>query len=129
MKKIIIILVILHASFFTVQPAAAQWGCSCLPEGIDFYTQEQIDSFQVNYPGCKVIKGDVMICDGCDGSIDIKNLNGLNILTSIEGDLEFPCNDSLTTLTGLEGLTMIGGSLRIGCSENWPSRWKHQDYR
>jgi hypothetical protein len=30
----------------------AQFGCTCLPEGIYFSTQAQIDDFQVNYPGC-----------------------------------------------------------------------------
>ena len=29
----------------------------CLPEGITFTTQEQIDNFQTNYPGCTEIEG------------------------------------------------------------------------
>jgi hypothetical protein len=33
----------------------------CLPEGITFTTQEQIDNFQANYPGCTEIEGDVNI--------------------------------------------------------------------
>ncbi len=53
----------------------------CLSEGITFTTQEQIDSFQINYPSCTEIEGDV----GIYGD-DITNLNGLNVLTSI-GDL------------------------------------------
>jgi hypothetical protein len=30
---------------------------SCLPEGITYTTQEQVDNFPANYPGCKVIEG------------------------------------------------------------------------
>jgi acyl-[acyl carrier protein]--UDP-N-acetylglucosamine O-acyltransferase len=87
---------------------------SCLPEGIIFETQYQIDNFQVNYPGCAVIEGDVRIY----GDSSITNLNGLNSLMSIAGNLEIglnfePANFSLTTLTGLENLTSIGEGLSI----------------
>ena len=47
-------------------------------------------------------------------TIDITNLNGLNVLTSIGGDLEISLNNALTSLTGLENLTTVGGDLRIG---------------
>ncbi len=33
---------------------------SCLPDGITFETQAQIDSFQVNYPGCTEVEGNVV---------------------------------------------------------------------
>jgi hypothetical protein len=33
----------------------------CLPEGIFFSSQEEIDNFQTNYPGCTEIEGDVVI--------------------------------------------------------------------
>ena len=33
----------------------------CLPEGITFSTQAEIDNFQTNYPGCTEIEGDVVI--------------------------------------------------------------------
>jgi len=88
----------------------------CLPEGITFTTQEEIDNFQINYPGCIEIEGDVCIC----GS-NITNLNGLDILTSIGGRLmigsEYPYiwgNDVLMSLAGLDGVTSIGGDLVIG---------------
>ena len=42
----------------------------CLPEGITFTTQEQIDSFAINYPGCTEIEGFVDI----NGN-NITNLN------------------------------------------------------
>ena len=43
---------------------------SCLPEGITFTTQEQIDNFQINYPGCTEIEGNVMIY-----GLEIDNIN------------------------------------------------------
>lgn len=52
----------------------------CLPEGITFSTQEQIDNFQTNYPGCTEIEGGVLI----EGS-DITNLEGLNVLEIVYG--------------------------------------------
>lgn len=79
---------------------------SCLPEGITFTTQTQIDSFQINNPNCTEIEGDVTI----NGS-EIANLNGLNVLTSIGGTLNLTDNFDLTNLSGLEGLINIGGDL------------------
>ncbi len=86
---------------------------SCLPEGITFTTQAQIDSFQINYPECTEILGDVTICGN-----DITNLNGLSGLISIGGflligDWNSGGNPSLISLTGLENLTSIRGDLGI----------------
>ncbi len=50
MKKVIILLVAL----VWMNGAIAQ---PCLPEGITFTTQAQIDNFQINYPGCTEIEG------------------------------------------------------------------------
>jgi hypothetical protein len=85
---------------------------SCLPEGIAFNTQAQIDSFQVNYPGCTEIEGDVAIW--FYDVNDITNLNGLNVLTHIGGSLWIGNNNYLSNLTGLDSLNSIGGSLYIG---------------
>ena len=80
----------------------------CLPEGITFENQEQIDNFQANYPGCTEIEGDVMIF----GS-NITNIDGLNILTSIGGNLTITENVTLINLTGLENLNTVGGGFYI----------------
>jgi len=81
----------------------------CLPDGITFTTQEQIDNFQTNYPNCTEIEGHVKI----EGD-DITNLNGLNVLTSIGGNLYvFYNTNSLTSLTGLDNVMSIGGDLLI----------------
>jgi len=73
--------------------------CSCLPEGITFSTQAQIDNFQTNYPGCTEIEGNVTIHGN-----DITNLNGLNVLTSIGGYLDISGNGALTSLSGLDNI-------------------------
>jgi len=86
---------------------------SCLPEGITFTTQAQIDSFQFNYPGCTSIAGHVYI-----HGESITNLNRLNVLTFIERDLTIgnifeSYNTALTSLSGLESLTHVGGDLNL----------------
>jgi hypothetical protein len=81
---------------------------SCLPDGITFSTQAQIDSFQTNYPECTEIEGDVTI-----GGWDNTNLNGLSVLTSTEGNVfigdDAGGNHALTSLTGLDNID--GGSI------------------
>ncbi|MBW6490477.1 MAG: T9SS type A sorting domain-containing protein [Lentimicrobium sp.] len=100
--------------------AALAFNCSiafsqgCLPEGITFTTQEQIDNFQTNYPGCTEIEGFVII----SGGDEITNLNGLSVLTSIGGMLRIYSCSVLTSLLGLENITYIGGDLEVYL---WPS--------
>ncbi len=81
----------------------------CLPDGLTFSTQTEIDNFQVNYPGCTEIEGNVTISGD-----DITSLTGLSILTSIGGELKIFNNQTLTSLTGLDNLTYIDGCLHIG---------------
>lgn len=104
MKKLLILLI----SLFLALTGSSQ---SCLPEGITFSTQAQIDSFQINYPGCTEIEGDPVI--GGMGGNSITNLNGLSVLNTVGGEFEIDANWALTSLTGLESLTSIGGNLRV----------------
>ena len=81
---------------------------SCLPEGIEFTTQAQIDSFQILYPNCMEIEGDVRIHGN-----DITNLNALSSITQINGLLLIghytgSSNLSLSSLGGLSNLTSVG---------------------
>ena len=102
MKKITILFVlalIIHTSAYSQ---------SCLPDGILFNTQTQIDSFQINYPNCTVIEGNVEITGD-----DITNLAGLTILTAIEGDLFVGYCTVLPNLTGLDNVISIGQTIRI----------------
>jgi hypothetical protein len=80
----------------------------CLPEGIHFNSQAQIDSFQVDYPGCTVIEGRVYI----HGS-DISDLSGINMLDSILGYLTFDDTELLVDMNGLNNLHYVGGNLFI----------------
>ena len=64
---------------FTISTVVAT--AQCLPDGITFTTQVQIDNFQTNYSGCNEIEGTVIIAGN-----SITNLNGLNVVTSIGGD-------------------------------------------
>ena len=77
MKNLLLLFV---ATLFISITAISQ--SPCLPEGIIFTTQEQIDSFQINYPGCLEIEGNVLI----EGN-DISNLDALYILSGIGGYL------------------------------------------
>jgi hypothetical protein len=81
----------------------------CLPEGITFTTQSEIDNFQINYPGCTEIEGDVTV-----SGEDISNLNGLAIISAIGGHLIIYENPILNSLTGLNNLTFIEEHFGIG---------------
>jgi len=110
MKKLLLVTLISFISFTVLSQ-------SCLPEGITFTTQAQIDSFAINYPVCTEIEGDMSIF----GS-DITNLSGLSILTHLGGNLKIGyvygyANQNLTSLTGLEGIISIGGDLQILCND------------
>ena len=102
MKNLALIIFILFLIYGTASPQ------SCLPEGITFSTQEEIDNFKNNYPGCTEIEGDINI-----SGINITNLNGLNILTAFWGSLWVTGNVTLTSLTGLDNVTFIGEGLMI----------------
>jgi len=104
MKYYMIILLVLLMCYQT-----RTFSQSCLPEGIRFETQEQLDNFQIDYPGCTEIEGCLIICGD-----NITNLNGLNVLTFIGGDLIVASNDSLISLSGLENLESIEGTLEVG---------------
>ena len=81
---------------------------SCLPQGILFSSQAQIDSFPIVYPDCHRIEGDVDI-----SGTDIINVNGLSNVTSIGGYLYVNYCSKLARFTGLSNLTSIGKYLRI----------------
>jgi len=76
MKKVLFLSLMLFLChfFLNAQP--------CLPAGITFSSQQQIDNFQTNYPNCTEIGGDMII----EGN-DITNLDGLSVLTTIGGFL------------------------------------------
>lgn len=106
MKKLILLIAVVAFSH------SITFSQGCLPEGITFTTQAQIDNFQVNYPGCTEIVGNVQIGKQWENS-NISNLSGLNILTSIDSNLILWNNNLLSSLSGLENLSYVGGNLEI----------------
>jgi hypothetical protein len=75
MKKLIFLLTITINCLLITYHSISQ---PCLPGGITFSTQEQINNFQINFPNCTEIEGGVQITGN-----DITNLDGLNVLNSI----------------------------------------------
>lgn len=80
----------------------------CLPNGKVFLSQDQIDNFQTDFPGCTEIEGNVLITGG-----NITDLSGLNVLETIGGELSIAYCDSLISLSGLNNLTAIGGNVDL----------------
>ena len=92
MKRFVFLVVIFSFSHLLVQSQ------SCLPEGIIFDSQAQIDSFQLNYPGCCEIEGSVTI----SGGDSITNLFGLSTIKSIWGNFLIESNSEIKNLIGLD---------------------------
>ncbi len=88
---------------------SAQVRQGCLPSGITFSTQQQIDNFPTYYPGCTVILGSATI-----SGADIVNLSGLSVLTAVNGTLSISYNPLLISLSGLGMLDSIGNTFLIG---------------
>ena len=92
----------------------------CLPDGIHFKTQEEIDNFHINYPNCTEIEGGVTINDTIEG--DITNLLGLSNLTKTGGNsFRISENSMLTNLNGLENLDSIEYNFFISKNNNLTS--------
>lgn len=110
---------------------------NCLPSGITFTTQAQINSFPTNYPGCTVIEGDVKIAgvgisnlNGLSGltavrsivieQTELTSLSGLDNLATVEEEFTIRENAALTSLNGLGGLTSVR-SFYIGSNNSLPN--------
>ena len=88
--------------FFT----GTSWAQVCTGD----YTIDNIDT-----------SGDIAVLSGCTeingylgiGYTSLTNLNGLEKLTTVGGDLWIDRNDALTSLAGLENMTSVDGYLVI----------------
>lgn len=80
----------------------------CLNGGIIFTTQTQIDNFKTDYLSCTEILGNIQI----SGPL-ITNLDSLDIIAAIDGNIIIKENDYLYDLSGLRNLTTINGNVRI----------------
>ncbi|MEZ4931617.1 MAG: hypothetical protein R2788_05745 [Saprospiraceae bacterium] len=78
------------------------------PSGpIELSTQQQVDNFSTNYPGCMELNKSLFIHTSA-----VNNLNGLSQITSV--GLEFYVqNTSITNFSGLNNLTFIGSETFI----------------
>ncbi len=80
----------------------------CSPSDIRLSSQLQVDNFQASYGPCDTV-GTLTI-----SGEDITSLNGLSDLVKVGGTLlEISFNDRLENLDGLESLTTIAGDLLI----------------
>ncbi|QRR02423.1 T9SS type A sorting domain-containing protein [Dyadobacter sandarakinus] len=85
---------------------AGMLSAQCPDRDIVLETQSAVNNFSTTYPGCTALKASLVIRED-----DISNLQGLQGITSIAGDLAINDNATLPNLLGLETLQTIGGSL------------------
>ncbi len=81
----------------------------CLPGGIEFTSQQEINDFPTEYPGCTRVLGDIVI----DDFSAVFNLAPLAQIEYIGGDLIIENFQSLLDLNGLHNVDSIMGELRI----------------
>jgi len=100
---------------FTIILAFLYLNCSfaqtCLPNGIAFYSQAEIDNFPTDYPGCTEILGGLTIVGDSNGLIlmansSLLNLDGLSSINAVFNGLVILENALLNDITGLSGVTI-----------------------
>lgn len=107
------ILLTLLFAFCAVTSSYAQ---SCLGGGLTLSTQQQIDNFPIDYPGCSVVLGSLTISESSPGNIT--DLSPLVQITSVGGRLLIFDNAALATLTGLDNISQVSSSVRISKCHN-----------
>jgi hypothetical protein len=105
MKKI---LFVIFLNIILIQVVLPQY---CVTNNLYFDRQSQIDSFPINYPGCRWISGGIFI-SGFSNS-DITNLNGFKQLSTIGGFLIIRINFPLVNLHGFDSLKIVLGDLEV----------------
>ncbi len=91
---------------------------ACIPEGLTFTRQSQIDSFPIQYPSCSFVNGNVSIIFLNE---PLSGLDSLYPITSIKGNLIIQYANGLEDLEGLQNLTFIGNNLDISFMESLKS--------
>ncbi|MEM1220877.1 MAG: hypothetical protein AAGH79_18295, partial [Bacteroidota bacterium] len=84
---------------------------NCLPDGIIFTSQAEIDAFPSSYSGCAVIDGGVIIQENQFG--DITSLDSLYSIKQVNGYFQINGNLMLPSLAGLDNLESADGGLDI----------------
>ncbi len=106
MKK----LLFLFAFFYFTCSNSSLIAQSCIPENVIFNTQNQIDSFLINNPGCTEIIGNLIFLTSGESNM---NMSGFSNIESVQGDIVFQSNNSFTNFIGFENLDSLHGSLII----------------
>jgi uncharacterized repeat protein (TIGR01451 family) len=82
----------------------------CPPGNVYIQNQAHLDAFQINYPNCTQINGDLFINE-VGGPIN--SLSALQNITTIQGHCGINNVFNLNDLSGLESLTYVGGFFAI----------------
>ncbi len=115
MTKLVMMKRLIYTVILMLAISTLDFSQSCLPNGITFTSQQEIDDFPSNYPGCSEIEGNVCIgdCTPPFNDSNIGNLDGLAQLNQIDGDIEIRNNPNLSSFHGLHNLNSIGGDFTV----------------
>lgn len=87
-----------------------------------FETQTELDQFLIDNPTCTSIDGNVSVLPDMQQTTDFPtNLEALQNIQSISGDLIVEVHDGPFSLVGLSQLTSVGGEFRLSDVGAWPN--------
>ena len=84
----------------------------CPTGNIFLGSQDDVNSFPSNYPGCVTLPENLFIIGG-DEATDISDLSPLAVLTSVGAGIIIQNVGALTTLNGLQNITSIGTEIEL----------------
>ena len=99
---------LLFISLFTLLFCSRAQGQPCWGNGVQLFSQYDVDNLKSISQGCTSVVGSVSIYGP-----NIMNLDSLSWITSIGGSLWISPNAQLTNLQGLSNLTDVGGHVNI----------------
>ncbi|MBX7052988.1 MAG: hypothetical protein K1X54_13200 [Flavobacteriales bacterium] len=76
-----------------------------------FASQQELNDFLINNPTCTAIDGNVVIVNSISDSDPILDVQGLQNIQTISGDVTFQLEVGPMSFTGLSSLTSVGGNL------------------
>ncbi len=88
----------------------------CPTADILLNTQEEIDDFSADYPGCTDLPFGITIDDSLSNTIT--NLDGLLQISTVDRFIRIANNGALTNLDGLDNLTAVGDFLAIQTNQS-----------
>lgn len=138
MKNQVFTLIVFLLSLFATQIQA-----QCPPGDVILSSEMDMKSFMMNYSNCQNINGDLIIGGSSSSSLSditslsplsnivsvssrlvvrnnslgLSSLDGLDMLTTIGGNMNLFNNDGMTSLSGLDALTSVGVNVTIDNNE------------